>query len=93
MSLRLSLAAAALATVAVPAFADGHQPRLYPYNASANYCPAGLQPIVLGGVICCGTPNQHISYQAMMQHPAPRRSYRTVSPTYFDTEGIKGTGG
>lgn len=20
-----------------------------------NYCPAGLQPVVLGGVICCGT--------------------------------------
>ena len=20
-----------------------------------NFCPAGLQPVVLGGVICCGT--------------------------------------
>lgn len=22
-----------------------------------NYCPAGLQPVMAGGVICCGTPN------------------------------------
>lgn len=21
-----------------------------------NYCPAGLAPIVMGGVVCCGTP-------------------------------------
>ncbi len=29
---------------------------IHPYPASANYCPSGLQPITLGGVICCGTP-------------------------------------
>ena len=93
MSLRLTLAAAALATAAVPAYAQNYGARLYPYNAAANYCPAGTQPIVVNGIICCGTPNQHTSYSAMMQHPAPRSTYNTVSPTYFDTEGIKGTGG
>ncbi|WP_425037551.1 hypothetical protein [Primorskyibacter sp. S187A] len=25
-----------------------------------NYCPAGLQPIVMGGVICCGTADQPV---------------------------------
>ncbi len=25
-----------------------------PYHGP-NYCPAGLQPVTLGGVICCGT--------------------------------------
>jgi hypothetical protein len=90
MSFHLSLAAAFLVGGAASALADGHQPRLYPYNASANYCPAGTQPIVVNGVICCGTPNQHISYSAMMQHLTTRQQY--VSPSYFDTESIKGTG-
>lgn len=26
------------------------------YNAP-NYCPGGLQPVMMGGVVCCGTPN------------------------------------
>ena len=30
---------------------------LQPYPASANFCPQGLQPVTMGGVICCGTPN------------------------------------
>lgn len=90
MSIRLTLAALAT-TLAAPAFADGHTAPLYPYHASANYCPAGLQPVTIAGVICCGVPNQHVSYQAMMQHPV-RQQRRHVSPTYFDTEGIKGNG-
>lgn len=96
MSLRLSLATAALAMTAAPAmagnYADGTTVPLYAYPASANYCPAGLQPVILGGVICCGVPNTHTSYTDMMRHPAGTRSY-TVRPTYFDTPGIKGTGG
>jgi hypothetical protein len=46
--------------------------KIYAYPASANYCPAGLQPITIAGVICCGTPNQSVSYQAMMTHPVRR---------------------
>lgn len=47
--------------------------KIYPYHASANYCPAGLQPITISGVICCGTPNQHISYQQALAHPVKKR--------------------
>ena len=91
MSFRLTLAALAT-TLAAPAFADGHTAPLYAYPASVNYCPAGLQPVTIAGVICCGVPNQHVSYSAMMQHPV-RQARRQVSPTYFDNPGIKGTGG
>lgn len=41
-----------------------------------NYCPAGLQPVVLGGVICCGTAargytpmkKRHVKKQAPKSH-------------------------
>ncbi|OWU85099.1 hypothetical protein ATO6_08615 [Oceanicola sp. 22II-s10i] len=63
-----------LALSAAPAMAQDVMPA-YPY-AGANYCPAGLQPIVIGGVICCGVPNQTVSYEYMKQHPVQtRRSY------------------
>ena len=61
----------ALTLAAAPALAM--DAKLYPYKASANYCPAGLQPIVMGGVICCGTPNQTVSYEYMKQHPVTRK--------------------
>ena len=96
MSFRLILAATALTVLGAPAFANGNgQASIYAYQASANYCPSGLQPIVLNGVICCGTPNTHVSYSSMMRHPAPapqRRVYQ-AQPTYFDQPGIKGNGG
>ena len=56
------------------------QPKIYAYPASANYCPAGLQPITIAGVICCGTPNQSISYQQAMAHPV--RRHKPVRKTY-----------
>ncbi|KAA8607174.1 hypothetical protein AL036_11695 [Salipiger aestuarii] len=37
-----------------------------------NYCPGGKQPVILGGVICCGIPTAGAYYD-----PAPsRRVYR-----------------
>ncbi|PSL21795.1 hypothetical protein [Shimia abyssi] len=68
---KLSYIAAALALSAMPAMAQQwssnapnigpvNQPEgvlIQPYPASANYCPAGLQPVTIGGVICCGQPN------------------------------------
>ncbi len=48
--------------------------KIYPYHG-ANYCPAGLQPVSVGGVICCGTPNQHISYQQALSHPTKKRRH------------------
>lgn len=35
---------------------------VHPYPASANYCPQGLQPITMGGVICCGEPTTSETY-------------------------------
>ncbi|MFZ7091951.1 hypothetical protein [Primorskyibacter sp. 2E233] len=29
---------------------------MHSYNAP-NMCPAGLQPVTMGGVVCCGVPN------------------------------------
>ncbi len=58
---------------AMPAAADA---KLFPYPAKANYCPSGLQPIVLNGVICCGVPNQSASYSDYMSHPVRKRTYR-----------------
>lgn len=66
----LAAAAVSLATL-VPAQVAA-EAKIYPYHASANYCPAGLQPITISGVICCGTPNQHISYQQALAHPVKR---------------------
>ncbi|WP_425099622.1 hypothetical protein [Tropicibacter sp. S64] len=30
---------------------------MHSYPSKENFCPAGLQPVTLGGVICCGVPN------------------------------------
>ena len=59
---------------AAPAFAEA---KIYPYHAE-NFCPAGYQPITISGVICCGQPNQSISYQQAKMTPAPRKAKRHV---------------
>jgi len=80
------LAAAVLAAlVALPAGAEGV--KLYPYATSVNYCPSGLQPIVLNGVICCGQPNTSMSYQQVKRHPVQRASFARRSNC---PEGEKG---
>ncbi len=81
--MRISLMVASLAGAtlfAAPALAwseNNSQPAtndmaVWAYPAKANYCPAGLQPVVVGGVICCGQPT-HTGYSS---HPAPKRSYK-----------------
>ncbi|WP_164727021.1 hypothetical protein [Shimia sediminis] len=43
------------------------------YPASTNYCQTGYQPVVVGGVICCGKPNASYtpaSYSAPQSCPA-----------------------
>ncbi len=65
---------------------------LYAYGGVANYCPNGLRPIVAGGIICCGVPNQSISYQQANAHPvrkAKKRVVRRVAETTCP-EGMKG---
>ena len=70
--------AAALALLAAPAAhawesGGSWQPKVYPYSTHQNFCPHGLQPVSINGVICCGTPNQHVSYQKALRHPAPKK--------------------
>lgn len=76
---------------AATALADGHNTILvHPYKA-ANYCPAGLQPVTVGGVICCGTPNTSAHY---VDRPGGKRHYRKVAKRhqskYYAVEGEKG---
>lgn len=53
------------------------------YPTAVNYCQSGYQPVVVGGVICCGIPNA--TYSA----PAPERYRR--APAYCPA-GTKGCG-
>ena len=66
---------------ALPALADG--PRIYAYGGENN-CPAGYQPITIDGVICCGVPNQSVTYQSMMAQPQ-RRARRTTTRRYVQS--------
>ncbi|MEM6759910.1 MAG: hypothetical protein AAF601_10570 [Pseudomonadota bacterium] len=65
-----------LALTAAPALADNHTPtpggNIYSYKTHTNFCPAGLQPVTMDGVICCGVPNQSMSYQHVMAHASNR---------------------
>ncbi|WP_104017718.1 hypothetical protein [Roseovarius nitratireducens] len=81
------VAALALAVLGGPALADG--PGIYAYAGTANYCPAGLQPVSINGVICCGEPNRAQSYQQAKQHPATR--IRSARARYDEClPGMKG---
>ena len=46
--------------------------KIYPHHGE-NFCPAGLQLVTISGVVCCGVPNQNMSYQKAMMTPAPRK--------------------
>lgn len=69
------------------------QPLVYAYGGE-NYCPAGLQPVVAGGEICCGVPNT-TSYGNYTPKPrakahAPRRVVQKRGPRAYAVEGEKG---
>ncbi len=67
-----ALAGLALMTVTTaPALAQSA--KIYAYPSAENYCPTGLRPVTIGGVICCGVPNQSMTYQQVMAHPVPKR--------------------
>ncbi|MGX9356715.1 hypothetical protein ACS3SW_16595 [Roseobacteraceae bacterium S113] len=67
---KLAAAAGVFALTASQALAWGdmymgnatHNPNSMPIQAyhGPNYCPAGLQPVLVGGVICCGTPSEPV---------------------------------
>ncbi len=75
-------AAAAVAVSGGVAWAGGSSPQvdvpIWAYQSSANYCPAGLQPVSISGAICCGTPNRQGTYQAAKQHGG---TYQRVTST------------
>ena len=54
--------AAAMTVGVFGAGAAQAQVTLYPYATNENYCPTGLQPVVLNGVICCGQPTTSIGH-------------------------------
>lgn len=67
--------AAALGLMAALPTAAQAEMKVYPYASKHNYCPAGLQPVTISGVICCGTPNTHQSYQSVMAHPVAKKKH------------------
>ncbi len=76
------------ALIAAPALAG---PKLYAVENTENYCPAGLQPVTMNGVICCGTPNQPQTYQQVKRHPAQRgHAPRATRVARTCAEGEKG---
>lgn len=80
----------AIITLALPLAAQA-EPRIYPYDGIANYCPAGQQPVSMNGVICCGVPNQSMSYQSVMRHGAGSKPMTTAkSSGVVCPEGQKG---
>lgn len=53
----------------------------------ANHCPQGLQPVMIGGVICCGTPNAG----AYIDRPGKmRRTHKPAAPASYAPVGEKG---
>ncbi|MEI4194577.1 hypothetical protein [Roseovarius sp. E0-M6] len=71
--------------------AQAGEMKIYPYATNVNYCPAGLQPVVLNGVICCGQPTTHMSYQQVMRHPVQPRKWTVRYSAQADcAEGTKG---
>jgi len=55
------------------------EPKIYAYPASANFCPAGLQPVTISGVICLRHAEHGTSYQ--QDDVAPRAEKATRSAT------------
>ncbi|MEO0937324.1 MAG: hypothetical protein AAFY38_04145 [Pseudomonadota bacterium] len=70
------------AGAALMAGAAAAEPRIYAYHTHQNFCPAGLQPVTMDGVICCGKPNQSMTYQHVMAHPVARKKVHKPRKVY-----------
>ncbi|WP_043843140.1 hypothetical protein [Roseivivax marinus] len=58
---------------------------------AANHCPQGLQPVVLGGVISCGTPDAGPYINRAGGHATPTRAHRSYGASgAYAVEGEKG---
>lgn len=85
--------AAAMTVGVFGAGAAQAQVTLYPYATNENYCPTGLQPVVLNGVICCGQPTTSMTYQQVMAQPKRAKvkvKKRQYSARAYCQEGTKG---
>jgi hypothetical protein len=69
MRVHMGLIAAVAALCLSGAEVSAKELNYWPYATKHNFCPPGLQPVTAGGIICCGKPNQHITYQQAMRHP------------------------
>ena len=66
---------------------DGtHQPTarvaVQAYKAP-NHCPAGLQPVIIGGEICCGRPNvagYYVDHSGRAHRPAAKPARHAPRP-------------
>ena len=83
------IAAAAAVTVLGVVSATAQQ-KIYAYHSSHNFCPTGLQPVTMNGEICCGRPNQKITYQQVLAHPAARKSHVRRAGSVDCPVGTKG---
>lgn len=72
---KVMTAAAAFALLGAGAAVAQDQagPKIYAFHSQHNYCPTGLQPVTIDGTICCGSPNQDISYQQALAHAAAKK--------------------
>ncbi len=57
-----------------------------------NYCPAGLQPVLMGGVICCGEPNAgpYIDRAGGKKKVHKHKPRQTKAPRAYAPAGTKG---
>lgn len=65
---------------------DPNSGQIFPYHASANHCPSGLQPVMMNGVICCGTPTASAPFYNAPSHKK-RSTHRARA---YTPEGVKG---
>jgi hypothetical protein len=66
---------------------------VHTYADSENLCPAGLQPVLAGGMLCCGQPNAG----AYVNHAGVSKARKSVvhkkkmsRPRAYAPEGGKG---
>ncbi len=90
-TIRILAAAAALTVTGSAAFAWGdmymgdttNDPNsnflVHSYGAP-NHCPAGLQPVMMGGVICCGEPNAGAYVDRPGKVHKPKRVHHRPAP-------------
>lgn len=84
--MRLTTLLAATLLAASPVFAASTDPVVvYPYSTSANFCPAGLQPVSVDGTVSCGKPTTEVTYQQATSSPG--RSYTSSKSCPI---GVKG---